>query len=141
MSFRPAPIVEQPVQKFACKKPENLDQKARDYLDRVHLLPRFIRHRESVSRRGNPFNKRITKSGKVKAYSQLENQPGFQPRALKCQHTEVELTNRFLMIFLSPMALPNLCCISAPIACKELLPLTQIAHKRVQASENILGDL
>ena len=59
MSFRSAPIIEQPVNKFGDGRLSNGASEFHYKIDRVHWLPLFKHCRESASRLGNLFNKRI----------------------------------------------------------------------------------
>lgn len=59
MSFWFAPIIEQPVNKFGDGRLSNGASKFYYKIDRVHWLPLFKNCRESASRLGNLFNKRI----------------------------------------------------------------------------------
>jgi hypothetical protein len=141
MSFWSAPIIEQPIHKSACEKSENLGQKARDYLDRFHLLPRFLRHRESATRPGNPFNKRVTKSGKAKMGSQLGIQLHLQQRMHRRQQNETDLTIWFIMFFLPTLTAKKLACLSATFIRRALLPLTGILQRRIRISAKTLGNV
>jgi hypothetical protein len=136
MSFRSAPIIEQPIHKFACEKPEYLNQQARDYLDRIHWLPRFIVCRESATRPGNPFNKRISKAGKVKAFFDLEKQLRFHE--IETAHRQnKKVTHRIIMIFSRAKTGVNFIRLSKSISCS----LAQIQQQNVQIPEIKPGNL
>jgi hypothetical protein len=59
MSFRLAPIVEDPVDELAGQDLANLQEYPREQFDGFHWLPLLSGCRERISRLGNPLNKRI----------------------------------------------------------------------------------
>ena len=139
MSFRSVPIIEQPIHKSVCEKSENLDQKARDYFDRFHLLPRFLRFRELATRSGNPFNKRITTPGKVKIVYELENEPDSQQFVPRRQQNKSDVNIRSVMVFLQALTPQNNVSRLASFTCKDTIPLTRIVQQRFQLPEITLG--